>query len=90
MRYRYTAVVDPTRVRNNFEDEVMSAAELAGASEIEFHEDEEERKPSVSFVVDASNEHTALNLGHEVMRSVLGGKLTEGVVSNWRASSGPE
>jgi hypothetical protein len=80
MRFKYTAFVDASRVRGSFESEVLAAAQLAGASDVEFHEDEEERKPAVSFVIDAATEHTALILGHEVMRSVIGGKLAEGVV----------
>jgi hypothetical protein len=80
MRFKYTAFVDPSRVRESFESEVTAAAQLAGASDIEFDQDEQERKPAVSFVIDAPTEHTALTLGHEVMRSVIGGKLAEGVV----------
>ena len=87
MRFKYTAFVDPSRVRGSFESEVMAAAQLAGASDIEFHEDNEERTPAVSFVVDAATEHAAVTLGHEVMRSVIGGKLTEGVVSHWPGDS---
>ena len=83
MRCKYTALVDPSRVRGSFESEVIAAARLAGASDVEFYEDEDERRPAVSFVVDATNEHAALTQGHEVMRSVIGGKLAEGVVRHW-------
>jgi hypothetical protein len=33
MRFKYTAFVDPSRVRASFESEVMAAAQLAGASD---------------------------------------------------------
>jgi hypothetical protein len=85
MRFKYTAFVDAARVRGSFESEVMAAAQLAGASDVEFHEYDEKQEPAVSFVIDAATEHAALTLGHEVMRSVIGGKLAEGVV---RHSSG--
>jgi hypothetical protein len=80
MRFKSTGFVDASRVRGSFESEVMAAAQLAGASDVELHQEEQERKPAVSFVIDAATEHAALTLGHEVMRSVIGGKLAEGVV----------
>jgi len=69
--------VDPSRIRESFESEIRAAAELAGASEIDFHEDKDTQQPAVSFVLDARNEHAALTIGHEVMRAVIGGKLAE-------------
>ena len=65
----------------------MAAAQLAGAVDVEFHANDEQRRPAVSFLIEAATEHAALTLGHEVMRSVIGGKLSESVVRDWPGTS---
>jgi hypothetical protein len=88
MLFKYIAVaIDPRRISSTFESEITSAAQLMGGTEIEFcAADDVARKPAVSFLVEAPTERAALTLGHEAMRSVVGGDFGEGVMSQYPAA----
>jgi hypothetical protein len=77
-QFRFTAtVLEPWRLGEAFEEGLSAAVGRAGASDLRFTEDEE--KPSVSFLLDALNEHAALEVGNDSVRSVVGGELIVGV-----------